>query len=912
MTKFTDRQKAVLDALRAPAGPIFALYGISVKRTSGKGFLNVSHCPWCGHGEQGKPNYQCGVVESPGSRGLIHGYKCFHPHNSIDGDDTPAYADVLAAIGHISQEESRWAKSLRETLHVQQQRTKVASAAGGLKFGSARVRDIAHKRLQANPAAVGWLEKTRGLSPYVAEQFMLGLSEAYQPVGTKEPVHCDALAAPLLGRDGKFYAKFVNYAIPGVTVDNRDKPLKSWSAGEPRTYWSTKVEKHKRLFVCDGLKDLWAVWDRIRGTQLEAELVLISSTNGGAGHPKEWKQPGFWEEWETVYLGHDNDVADQKSGKKAGDEHAKSIARLAMREMRRVWPTGSKDWNDFFLSGKTLEDFEQLLTASYPLSLKELNEISPPGDGTGLQAAVPISISGAFHNGCLYEAFDVLERVRESESGELVERYRTVVVRSDGTMHTVRIMPAPKGTPVHQHVYRLVPDGTIVDGPAKPSPYCTWRWPAIQAFLEGKSREKPLTSLIGKINQHLRASIWLPFEDDYTLLACTAGATYVQSLFDAVPLVLATGAAGTGKTQLGIAMSELSANSPNSAIGQISAASIARLIDQTRGFVVLDDLESIGNRRNGDAQFDDLIQALKLSYNKQSAVKYWTNMKTNRLERLNFFGIKLINNTRGVDAILGSRMFTIATRKMPEGQSLSREGLLSAQERAELRDDLHTWAFMNVAQVAQTYGTVFPNKTSRADEIAAPLKVISLLCGDDELAKSLERALERQEKLDVQPETPEQVLHEALEDILLQTVQQDGLLRTVVTVTEVIMRMALLVDANYGRRFTTDLGDIESPEWVGRQLKQKYVKAEVAQQRVNLYGKYLRCYELSEEFISKAIARASKAAPELSASQLKRSADARGFCRGCASCPYHNVCDIRPVREAKEGAFSEQAASSTH
>ena len=907
MIEFTDRQKVVLEALRAPAEPILALHGISVKRTNGKGFLNVSRCPWCGHGEAGKPNWQCGVIETPAKRGFVHGYKCFHPHNSVDGDDTPAYPDVLAALGHISQEEAVWAKSLRETLDIQQRRAKVANAASKLRPGSARVREFAHKRLMGNSAAIAWLEKTRGFSPYVAENFMLGLSEPYIPGGTNEPVHSDALAAPLLGRDGKFYAKFVNYAIPGVTADNREKPLKSWSAGEPRTYWSGKVEKHKRLFVCDGLKDLWAVWDKIRGTPLEGELVLISSTNGGAGHPKEWKEPGFWEEWDTIYLGHDNDVADPKSGKKAGDEHAKSIARLAMREMRRVWPVGVKDWNDFFLSGKTLEDFEQLLTASYPLSLKDLSEVALAGDGTGLQAATPIPISGAFHNGYLYEAFDVLERVHDPDSGEIVERYRTVVVRSDGTMHTVRTMPAPKGTPTHQLVHRLVPDGTIVEGQAKPSPYCTWRWPSIQAFLEGKSREKPLDELIGKIKQHLKASIWLPFEDDYTLLACTIGATYVQALFDAVPLILATGAAGTGKTQLGIAMSELSANSPNSAIGQISAASIARLIDQSRGFVVLDDLESIGGRRNGDAQFDDLIQALKLSYNKQSAVKYWTNMKTNRLERLNFFGIKLINNTRGVDTILGSRMFTIATRRMPEGQSLSRDGLLSAQERADLRDDLHTWAFMNVARVAQTYGAVFPNKTSRADEIAAPLKVISLLCANEETSKSLDRALERQEKIDVQPETSEQVLHEALEDILLQTVQQDGLLRTVVTVTEVIMRMALLVDSNYGKRFTTDLGDIESPEWVGRQLKQKYVKTGAAQQRVNLYGKYLRCYELSDEFIDKAIKRVSASTPDLFAAPLKRSTDARDFCRGCAACSYRNVCDIRQIREAKEGAHPEAA-----
>jgi hypothetical protein len=287
-------------------------------------------------------------------------------------------------------------------------------------------------------------------------------------------------------------------------------------------------------------------------------------------------------------------------------------------------------------------------------------------------------------------------------------------------------------------------------------------------------------------------------------------------------------------------------------------------------------------------------------------------MKTNRLEKLNFFGIKLINNTRGVDAILGSRMFTIVTKKMPEGNSLSTEGLLSPEERTELRDSLHTWAFRNATQVAQAYGAVFPNKTTRADEIAAPLKVVSLLAGDLPLTQSLERALERQGSVDAQPETPEQILHEALEDILLQSVAEDGLLRTVVTVTEVIMRMALLVDSNYGKGFVTELSDIESPEWVGRQLKQKYVKTGGEQQRLQLYGKYLRSYELAEEFINRTIEKGKKATPDLFAKPLKRSMDARDFCRGCADCPYRNGCELRLGREAKEGVSVPQPRVATH
>jgi hypothetical protein len=99
-------------------------------------------------------------------------------------------------------------------------------------------------------------------------------------------------------------------------------------------------------------------------------------------------------------------------------------------------------------------------------------------------------------------------------------------------------------------------------------------------------------------------------------------------------------------------MKDVCANS--ALVGQGSAATIARLIDLSRGFVVLDDIESIGSNK-ADAQFSELIQGLKLSYKKSTAAKIWTDIKTMKVEKLNFFGIKMINNTTGVDAILGSR-----------------------------------------------------------------------------------------------------------------------------------------------------------------------------------------------------------------------------------------------------------------
>ena len=113
--------------------------------------------------------------------------------------------------------------------------------------------------------------------------------------------------------------------------------------------------------------------------------------------------------------------------------------------------------------------------------------------------------------------------------------------------------------------------------------------------------------------------------------------------------------------QMGRAMARVCSNAY--VCGQSSAAAIARFIDESRGFVVLDDMEGIGGR---GGQFSELVQALKLSYNKATAVKMWTDVKTMRTQLLDFYGVKMINNTRGVDSILGSRMLRVQTRRMPD------------------------------------------------------------------------------------------------------------------------------------------------------------------------------------------------------------------------------------------------------
>lgn len=159
------------------------------------------------------------------------------------------------------------------------------------------------------------------------------------------------------------------------------------------------------------------------------------------------------------------------------------------------------------------------------------------------------------------------------------------------------------------------------------------------------------------------------------------------------------GAAGTGKSQTGVAMANICCN--GSVIGQVSAASAARHIDAARGFVVFDDLEGIASKGGKDGQFNELVQALKVSYNKHTAEKIWTDVKTMKTQRLNFYGVKLISNTAGVDDILSTRMLRIQTRHIPDSEKGLIKTLVAEDYRKihNLRQELHAWAFKNCREI---------------------------------------------------------------------------------------------------------------------------------------------------------------------------------------------------------------------
>jgi hypothetical protein len=739
------------------------------------------------------------------------------------------------------------------------------------------------RRLRDNKRAIQYLTY-RGLTLDTVEAFGLGLSTPYASKKASREV-ADALVYPLRNWEGKFYNKYGYYNVPGVTLNPPESG--GWMNGEPRTYYGQSAAGKSRVFVCQRALDLWRHWQAVEAVESASDLLLICSTHETA-FPAEWREPRFWARWETVYLGFDGDVA--------GEALAASLSELAGKDVRRVVVPLSygKDWTEFWQGGADMTEFAALLRDAPVFSLT-VQGAADGEPGYGRFAYKPVNINGAFHNGHLYYTAQILNRgvVVTAEGGANVardvERLETVVVRSDRTVHTAVFTDAPKGTRERDRVLRLT-DGTLIDREPQSNRYGTWSWPSIKAYLDGKSGARPLREILRDVEAFLRASVWLPFEEDYAVLTLIVPMTFAQAVFDSVPLVFVNGPAGSGKSELGRAMARVCSNAY--VCGQSSAASVARFIDESRGFVVLDDLELIGGR---GGQFGELVQALKLSYNKATAVKLWTDMRTMRTQLLDFYGVKMINNTRGTGEILGSRMLRIQTRRIPEGVRREFGDLLPAESTrvGRLRDELHSWTFDNVRRIEVAYKSLYPKTPDRSDEITAPLKVMAALADDEGLLSRLEVALTRQSRQAVRTDDPEELLRVALRNLIARGYDT-------VSPTHVALEIRWLIVQGGGTP-VEDIPEWVRPEWIGRRMRSLGVLEEgAAPARIRLHGANLRFYPVRAKYVEEVREWFAARKTELAVG-TKRATE---FCGACASCQYSALgCEIMARRLAgKQGS----------
>jgi len=899
----------VFDAAKAIVNQSLSttLSAASIDFKGGKGsggwtWYKLKVCPICADHRSRKHAYECGFGESvTGNRRYIRTYKCFDGGNDAEDHKWAAFV----SLGLLSQEQVSFLTTSAPVRPLKvvatpplQPKIAVPPVEEKRAYNTEWMLRLG-KNLAKNATAVGYLSKRRWDEATI-KHFALGLSTESR---TKDDAGREYrneryLVAPIRIQDGTFIGQYAYYKIPGITVEeNPTRDGKGYCAGKVKAYFASRhsPDQHRFLIVCDGLKDVWSVWQALNGSEHADQYCIISSTHGGGNVPESVRE-GFFNQFEKVFLAHDNDKPGRdKNGVPlipAGDAHAIKWSTFCTGNAYRVRPPGEiKDWNDFFCAGRTAADFLDLLKDADSLNcVSKSEQANPSVQRTG---HAPVAIEGEWHNGYLYYTVNTLVRT-ESEDGTPQAHLETVAVRSDRSIHRSRKLPKPKGVS-SPDVYQLWPDGTIITGPLRSNPYASWEWESIQAYLERKSRTPSLRTLLGKMEGHLRASAYLPIDYDYTLLALFVATSFCQRIFDAVPLGLMTGEAGSGKSTLAKACSDLAANAPQ-VTGVMSAATFARQINDSKGFIAIDDLEAIGQGTK-DAEFGDLVQSLKLSYNKATATKIVTNTKKNfAVEKLDFFGVKLMNNTSGVSHILGTRMLKIQTRIMPKGVKLPNT-LLSFDEIRELRNQMHSWTFENANAIAETYKTIFPAKSTRSEEISAPLKVLATLAEDPALYARLEAALDRQCKLKLDHDSPEEILTEAVKRIIKTALSSDGVIPMFVSILQAQLETRNLVNMEtYGKEYSNQLSVLEQEKWVGRYLHTVLGETTKEPVRTSLYsGKSIRAYELRKDFLEATLqeylAESGAAPAELAVYPMRK--EFTGFCAKCETCEYSEKCEVR-------------------
>lgn len=739
-------------------------------------------------------------------------------------------------------------------------------------------------RLRQSHAAKSYLY-SRGLTDETIEYFKLGLSTAY--TGADHVVRQDALVSPIITTAG-FMKPYVYYNIPNVTMNPIDS--NGWCKGAPRLgFNTTPTVNHQFLFVAEGFKDLWMLHQQIQGTSLAKSLLIATSTHGSRIPAETQNNPQFFNAFEKVFLGHDKD--------KAGEAIAMEWASFAGLKSYRIAPPFSiedknKDWTDFFaIETNNNNVFADLLSHAHmvnPVKLTtkvkllqecQIGEILPPAS---------LDVTSAFFNGLMYYSIKVMQTsLAVDGSMGLTECIK--VLRSDKRI--LEVLPIKQGTlytTLKTQMYQLS-DGTIIKRVPQVAASASWDWDSAYAWVTGKLKPRPLSHIVDDMVSVMKSRVWLPNVDDYTTLALTMVTTYVQQVFDAIPFLLATGVAGSGKTELGRILQELGCNSV--VTGDISAATITRLIDQTKGFLIIDDAEKLSKGGKGsNGAIDDLLQILKVSYKKSSATRQVTDSKTMTVSELDFYGVKLFTNTTGMEDILGTRTISIQTRKPTNNFKQSE---MPFEQLKALRAELHAWAMEDATTVDSFYRQY--SVSNRDDEITTPFRIFADMAKRQDWHELIDNLIKRMklERSSTESESPVGYLREAMLNLARRGY-------TSVTLEHVLLEMELLVPDNFGKTFTTEIPEWTETAWIKRQLIQMAFLEEAAGTKVRVGGVAIRpklSFHLSEALFQE-IRKASQ--PTYDAIMQGERIEGKNFCRQynrCLDCPYYSVpCKIRELK----------------
>ncbi|MBP0447765.1 DUF3631 domain-containing protein [Roseomonas sp. SSH11] len=237
-------------------------------------------------------------------------------------------------------------------------------------------------------------------------------------------------------------------------------------------------------------------------------------------------------------------------------------------------------------------------------------------------------------------------------------------------------------------------------------------------------------------------------------------------------------------------------------------------------------------------------------------------------------------------------MIQIPTRRLTLEKLDALGGLppAPAATTEDLRQELHTWAFENVEQIAGTYEEM-RSSLDRSSEIVTPLRVIARLAGDTGFAGRLEDAIANFVGKPIDPENPSDVLAGVVRRLV-----QRGFRK--VCATHIRLEMGLEMDSTYGRENVSAIPEWARADWIGRELRNRGIvdpRAPAERKRPAAGGSALNLYPIEPEFISEALA-GQPGAPVV---------DPLSWCLtkeegACGACRYFSVgCELSDRREGR-------------
>lgn len=698
-----------------------------------------------------------------------------------------------------------------------------------------------------------------GLTDVTIRRFRLGMNE---PNLTNNGRFTErAVTAPVLRPDGSRSGRWTFLNLEGLTRE----PVHdiSWSAGGSRSFYSRAVTSGSTLLLVADIWDVLLLWQTI-GEALPDVVVMCSTIVGEP--PSEWRDRQVWRDWSRIVVG-----APERKG---GADLAKFVTACSGREVLRCAPPNGESWADVVRLGGSVSEISRIIAGAKPFVIEATAAVRPDGgDVVGDFDAVPICVEGALVKGLLHYPITMERRAYEDRGAGgpmLVQHYVTRILRSDGALLDIERLPAPHGTPEGGRVLALS-DGTRILSEPRPGRFGTWRFESMTAFMAARAGGTPpacrsLHRLLADVEGHLRAHVRLPHDEHYALASLVVVGTFVHRAFATFPILMVNGPRGSGKSEFGQAMAAVACNAV--LVGRITAAGLVRLLAESRGLVVLDDLEAVGRSRGGT---DDISQILKVSYKAATARRVLPG-RDGRVEVLDFFAPKIVTNISGADPVLASRMLTIQTRAMPAAEIAVDHPI----DPSALRDELHVWSMCEVSSVVLAYAAQVADVHDRHSEIAAPLRALASL-GGEEWSTRLEAALSLGAPEPAEPES-------AVLDRALRTLVDEGCVE--VAMPRLLLEMALQARGPFLP---------PSAESLGRMLIVAGARDRTdAVERRRLHGEVTRVYGLSSTYID-AIGRPARPVQ-----------GAFDFCSSaCAACRYDAVCEsvVPWLRQAHSRRF---------